>query len=570
MTNTFDNGPDITDQMLVKLAGRAAFERGEDYFHDGAVSELAIRGSRVKASVSGSHVYQVSLTYNQQGLNGFCDCPASEGMDFCKHCVAAAMTLREQLSKPVVKKTVCPSDVLTDYLQKQDAAWLVQQLAAVINSDKTLRQQWLIKAENDLGLLDKKVIRKRITAAIPTNRHYHRYDQVRQYFATIEQLFEQLSDPIRRLPAAERIELLDYAFERIGCAMATVDDSGGFRFNVINDMQSLYVEAFGEFACSDDEKAGRLLELLLQADDMHGEIPGDYIARISAQCLDLFYDKVRQYWSELPVLTTTSEWNAKYKYYPLLNILAAAAEAENNVAELIVLHRKVATCLNEYLRLAKWSIDLKRYEDAQRYVDLAADGKHSFSYPAVHDVQQQILLATGREQEALEQQWQAFCASPGMKNFNALNEFAAKAVSSEDWSAKAINWLVAQTPKSSSFARQQVLDCLLLIYLDRKEIEKAWELAQNHGFATEHMLTLAKHLHHDLPRATKIYTSLIEHHIRQTNNDHYRMAIKLLQDLETVYATAGQSIGEMLQWCRVEFRNKRNFIKWLNEAFPVS
>ena len=45
--------PEITDALLLDLAGERFFERGEDYYHRGAVEELSIRGDHVTVTGMG-------------------------------------------------------------------------------------------------------------------------------------------------------------------------------------------------------------------------------------------------------------------------------------------------------------------------------------------------------------------------------------------------------------------------------------------------------------------------------------------------------------------------------------
>jgi uncharacterized Zn finger protein len=58
----------ISDSLLKKLAGKAAYEKGVDYFTKGAVDELNVTGSKIIAEVQGSDTYRVVLNQNQREL----------------------------------------------------------------------------------------------------------------------------------------------------------------------------------------------------------------------------------------------------------------------------------------------------------------------------------------------------------------------------------------------------------------------------------------------------------------------------------------------------------------------
>ena len=55
------------------------------------------------------------------------------------------------------------------------------------------------------------------------------------------------------------------------------------------------------------------------------------------------------------------------------------------------------------------------------------------------------------------------------------------------------------------------------------------------------------------------------------NNESYRQAIALLQDMASLSQLSEHrlSMANVLDQMREKFRFKRNFIKWLNEAFPA-
>lgn len=83
----------ITLAKLKELAGTAAFERGEDYFTEGAVDRLRRSGDKVSARVTGSDAYQVDLWAEGDELGYDCTCPRAADGYFCKHCVAVGLAL---------------------------------------------------------------------------------------------------------------------------------------------------------------------------------------------------------------------------------------------------------------------------------------------------------------------------------------------------------------------------------------------------------------------------------------------------------------------------------------------
>lgn len=146
------NKLDISNDYLIRLAGKPAFNRGTDYFKNGHVLELKQKGNRITAEVEGSEIYLVTLKWTASQLDGACDCPASEGFDFCKHCVAVALTLRATQAKQEELVKGDAESRIKAYLLKHDKQKLSDWLYEFIESDRGLLQQWSLRADRDLGM----------------------------------------------------------------------------------------------------------------------------------------------------------------------------------------------------------------------------------------------------------------------------------------------------------------------------------------------------------------------------------------------------------------------------------
>jgi uncharacterized Zn finger protein len=136
-----DESTFISDQQLILLAGEAAFGRGLAYYREGMVVGWNKQGATITADVEGSQCYRVVLKLNKRGLDGACDCPASEGIDFCKHCVAVALTYRADQAEQAQLTEGDETDRIHAYLQLLDKSSLIETLQSLIESDLA-HQQW--------------------------------------------------------------------------------------------------------------------------------------------------------------------------------------------------------------------------------------------------------------------------------------------------------------------------------------------------------------------------------------------------------------------------------------------
>ncbi|MRI34270.1 hypothetical protein EOPP23_14860 [Endozoicomonas sp. OPT23] len=392
--------PDITDDLLIKLAGKKAFTLGQASFEQGTVSTLKTRGKKTTASVVADEGGNVQLHYTATGIEGSCDCPESDGFDFCQHCVSAALALRSRQSKPDLKKSAKPVEVLTAYFERQSKEDLLKTLVQVVNSDKALRQKWLLQADNSLGRLDKGALRKRITSAIPFKKSIQRYHRVRKYFADMEKALLTLKEPLQLLPADQQLELVGYAIERLDKTTDTIDDSGGYRFPSLELLKALLLSAFKEVLWTDTKKAEYLVGILQNNEyGFYGSVPEDYQAFMSKECLDHFYKAVMQQWDGLPPWEKGGDWNAKRQYSGLFNVLERLASEAGDLTELLKLRQKIAEDDYDFADLARLCVEMNDYGLAQEYLDKIRH-THMLRSEAVQQIRQEILLGAGIQREA--------------------------------------------------------------------------------------------------------------------------------------------------------------------------
>ena len=567
-----NDNPDISDEMLLKLAGEQAFTLGKAYFEQALVDELKTRGKATTATVNGNTSGKVRLHYTQKGLDGSCDCPVSDGIDFCEHCVAAAMSLRARKSQPTLKKSARPVEVLTAYFERQNKEYLISTLVTLINNDKALRQEWLLHADQALGRLDKATLRKRITSAIPYKAAIHRYHRVRKYFADIEKALDKLKPPIKMLPADQQLELLDYAFERLNKATDTVDDSGGFRYPSLELLQDMYHSALSQLEWSDDKKAEHLIQLMMIDEfGFYGEIPDQYLSAISPECQELFYRKVQEKWDALPKWKG-GQWGVGRHYGALLRILEAEPLKTDDYARLIELHKKVAVSEYNFLQLAEWSLALQDYDQAQQFIKKARASSRTPDNHRIQKLQQEVLLATGHSEEALEKQWQTFQQYSDFEEYLELKAMAERSGDKRDWYKLATGHLTQQLAEDQpAFKRQSALNTLGWILLEEQDKEKLWLLINEEKVDPELLYQFGQQSVDNPERVFLIFQRLVEFLVSQGKNDSYLEAVNLMEEL---YALLPDELYkakflEFLYKLRSKFRAKRNFIAFLNDTFPL-
>jgi uncharacterized Zn finger protein len=136
----------LTEATIRGLATAQSFERGENYYHTGAVLDLSKRENTLLARVEGSSYepYQVTVELSDQGATAaYCSCPYDWG-GYCKHIVATLLAYIREPEQVTERKSVAELlgklerndllELLTDLLSEQPRLidWVEMQLATQV------------------------------------------------------------------------------------------------------------------------------------------------------------------------------------------------------------------------------------------------------------------------------------------------------------------------------------------------------------------------------------------------------------------------------------------------------
>ncbi|MEH6578867.1 MAG: hypothetical protein V7731_17535 [Amphritea sp.] len=567
---------EISDQQLISLAGKGAFSRGKDYFQQGLVNSWQKKGDVITADVEGSELYRVTLIHNSRRFEGSCDCPASEGFDFCKHCVAVAMVYRQEFNQQVQLMDGNAEQRIQAYLNKFDKQGLAEQLLAIIVSDNSLKQQWSIKADIALNKIDVKALKKRITAAIPFNRSLYRYAQVRSYFSKVEPIVDLLEGQLPQLDNEKALNLVDYALQRLSRALETIDDSGGFRLEVEEQLQRMHYSLLENLAWDKP----KLVEYLLAIDtapysDMYSGVPNAYTELLGDEGMTLIYEDYQRQWDALPPLPEGAGWEDKSAYRHLQYLLQKKAEDKGDGAAVIALLKKTATDESDFLELCKLCLEQGDVLQAETWLARAkrlvkSGQKLRYSNLRVERMEITLLCVQEKYQEALQLQWAIYQQSLSIDDYQALLTFAEKSCSDKNFYGKAENYLRSRlTQKNAHSFFSNDADALVALYLNEKQNQSALDVVKQYQVNESTLLRVAKMFSAQPSIAMPIYFQLADSHVLKGNNDAYHQAVSLLSEaaLLIVNAEHKQLFEDTLEGFRTRHKAKRNFIKYLKEAF---
>ena len=121
--------PQLSQDMIRRYASSQSWQRGEAYYHDGAVRRVVQRGNLLAAEVEGNDIrpYQVSISFDGKELGAvYCSCPYDyEGC--CKHIVATLLVCLHDPARIELRPSL---EEILDRLNEVQTQALIQELVA--------------------------------------------------------------------------------------------------------------------------------------------------------------------------------------------------------------------------------------------------------------------------------------------------------------------------------------------------------------------------------------------------------------------------------------------------------
>ncbi len=566
--------PDISPAILKKLAGTGAYQRGRDYFKDGSVVEWEKKRNKVLGFVQGSETYSVTLELSKQGLDGFCDCPASDGIDFCKHCVALALQFQSENAQQEKLAKGNSGQRIQAYLETLPKEKLLEHLLEIINEDRELKQQWSITADLALGKVDAKNLKKRLTSAFPLNKHLYRYPQVRAYFARAEPIVELLQQQLPGLPADKALTLVDYGIDRMFKALSTIDDSGGFRYKAQELLLQMQFETLNRIGWSKTQFADYVLSLFdAPMRDLLPAIPDAYLQFLDTEGEKHFLQTIQQRWDSLPPLPSGATWEAKGPYLRLKYILIDKAKRDGDLEAMVAVLEKLATEPDDFSRLCELCIDYKDWAQAQIWLNRARDCEADHSRPAfknhsIDRLQIKILLHNKEKSLAIDILWNIFKESPSIEDYQELVRLTGKKKAAEVY--RRATGLLQNTiaKKQRDYIASDAVNTLFELYLGNNKLDDALLLADKSYNSDKKYLILAREFGQQFEKSFPLYQKLIESSVDRANNPAYQGAVALIQELRKAFkkTKSTTAVEQYITTLRTKYKAKRNFIKYLDQA----
>jgi len=200
---------DITESLLIRLAGVRAFGQGLSLYEEGSVQDIVTTAKSTRAIVQNHGSHSVLLRHSHSMIEAECDCEVSDGIDFCQHCVAVALCLQDGLStrKPVSKRQAMTA--IRRHMAALSPEELLEQFMSLIGQDRSLRDSLFQRVQFTSGGLSFADLKKMVKD-IDLNGEPWEDKAVRAFFEEFEAILlciREFADRIDSLVLLRAVEI---------------------------------------------------------------------------------------------------------------------------------------------------------------------------------------------------------------------------------------------------------------------------------------------------------------------------------------------------------------------------
>lgn len=536
----------ISDDLLRRTAGPAVYGRGVAYQAERRVDLLALDGARALARVRGTKTYGVELRSNDGRPSGTCDCPAFDDAGFCKHLVAVALAVNE-----AARDGKAPTDRISaarQYLSTQRVDALVERLLRRAVQDPDLLEEIELDAadagDDDAALTAR--YREAIDEACDTDGGID-WRGAGDFAAGIDQVLARLEALLASGRASTVLGLLDHLFDQADEVFEAVDDSDGEIGGAMARAGDLHLEACHKARPDPVALAQSLFERELTGCwNTFEDAAGTYQAVLGAEGLAEYHRLALDAWTRR---SAESAWTLKF-------ILDRFAQRDGDLDARIALRKDDLKHPAGYIEIARLLVEAERKVEALKWLEEALWCFEDRPEERLHTFAADLLVDTGRPDDAEALLWTAFGRWPSLGLYRRLQTVTA------DRDARMARALAVLRPRLKEVARTEPWRSPAVVILEVQMaeglIDGAWETAEAHDIGEARLEALANASVASHPRrAAAAYERLIEARLKDGGAANYDRAMALIKRR----ATAGpETQASYLADLAARHKAKRTFI----------
>lgn len=581
--------PKLTESIIRAGASTQSFQRGQDYYTGGAISNMSRQGNVLSGDCEGTQepYYRVRVELDEAGIHSAdCTCPYEYG-GYCKHTVALLLAYVHRPKQFVVRKE--PADLLADLSRDE----LVALLTALLKRQPEL-YDWIegaISAPASSGKakktrqrkVDVEVYRRQILGILHSLDGMRASEAYWQVGGLANQLREVQGTAMKFLDAGEAetaLAILVTLIEEAGHGAEFIDDSNGELGGFVSELGLPLAEAILSLDLSEVERE-QLADRLTQIAGYLSDYGMDETIDLAIQAARYGWEaastggrsrparRIRgprrdgdeSDWEEVEVEDdewadeSDETWGQPQDIFgdlteAKLNILERQGRAEeylalcletkrhlryalklcdlDRVTEAMKYAKKHLASADEALRLAERLRELKQIDEA------IAIGEHGLTLSGSKASLGQWLgpveEAQGRTKPALGAWLAAFPEAPSLDNYKTIKRLAAS------------GWKKLQPEVMVKLRKSQDTQTLAEVLLFEEEWDEATKVAEGRNVWYPVVETVADAvLQHRPEWVVRISLKHAERLMTEANSKNYPLAGNWLKRAKKAYSSLGQA-----------------------------
>jgi uncharacterized Zn finger protein len=563
----------LSATAVKRLASSRSYARGEAYFDEGRVGPLRAGADRVSATVHGSESYTVELGIEKGLLLFACSCPVGAEREFCKHCVAVALSWFGDDGQSGLTL-----DDARTYLEGLPARSLAELLIDHAHEDERLARRLLLmtarSSESVPGDMDS--LRLLIDQAFAFHE-FVPYREVWGYVQGLEETIDALEELLAEGRALDVVDFTEYALAAMEHALEHVDDSDGHMGDVATRLQNLHLQACIRGTPDVVALAERLFARELGSDwDIFDQAALTYADILGKAGLARYRELAHARWATVPALEPGDGSQERYgSRFRITRIMEGLAEQTGELSDQIAVHERDLGSPYNFLQIAELCSSSEEHDKA---LEWAQRGMAEFPDSPDHRLRDFLVSEyhrRGRNKEAIEYTWAAFSERPTLETYR---ELAIDAKALAEWKERrtaALAVLRAPSIESDVGARRSPLYSrrdateLVRVLLWEDDPDSAWQAANEGGCISSLWLQLADQRRAEYPEDTlAVYSRHVEQTIAGKDKRSYAEAVRLIDEtIRPLFAECGRptSYEDYVEEVRTNHRPKRNLMKLIDQ-----
>jgi len=260
MGYTTQNPPIISPEQLTTAAGATCYQTALALAPQHKVEAFHADSKSATGSING---YQVKINYRKDHVEGACQCPDSDGFDFCLHCVYLCLHANKSTQQIVSLSKGPDKSKILAFLLSQDKQTLAKHCLELINQDSEQFERYLLKASLSSEKINYSQLKTQITDLTRKQDNLFSQRQVKHFFAKIERFVAELALINIEHEPEKLLKVIEHAFTRLNRLLEVIDDSTEQRSKCVSKFRHIYIPLISTITGKLETKTKRFYTLWL-------------------------------------------------------------------------------------------------------------------------------------------------------------------------------------------------------------------------------------------------------------------------------------------------------------------